>query len=183
VIDGSVPEPKRVQIVEDFQNGKYQVLIGSTALRQGVTLTAADTAIFAEQWWNPAWINQAEKRIHRADDRTLAKKTVFIRHYYAEDTIDEQIAELLRKKRQVVDAVIGGVEGSGVSFTDTGPLKGLIEKAMQYEAQMAPKAADVRKFREGGYPKPKGLNAGKVEIVSAADAGADKPAGFLAGED
>jgi SNF2 family DNA or RNA helicase len=183
VIDGSVPEPKRVQIVEDFQNGKYRVLIGSTALRQGVTLTAADTAIFAEQWWNPAWINQAEKRIHRADDRTLAKKTVFARHYYAENTIDEQIAELLRKKRQVVNAVIGGIEGSGDSFTAAGPLKGLLEAAMQYGAQMVPTAADVRKFRAGDYPRPKGLNAGKVEIVSAADAAADKPAGFLAGED
>jgi hypothetical protein len=103
---GDTPTPKRTKIKEDFQKGKIDLIIASQALTEGVTLTAADNAIFGELWLNPALVNQAEDRIHRYQpERPDAQKR--IQHLYFANTHDELIRNLLAKKEALIDAVLG----------------------------------------------------------------------------
>lgn len=175
VVTGETPPVRRDDIVEKFQNGGLDVLIGSTALRQGVTLTAADDAIFAEIWWNPAWINQAEMRIHRADDRTLAKKSVHIQHVYAENTVDEAVANTVIEKREIIDAVLGGIVGATPEAQLMQKVMGkVLKKANQIDKDdkgkliVLPTPADVKAALKGTLKAPKKLNVGEVVVGEAA---------------
>lgn len=175
VVTGETPPPRRDVIVENFQNGGLDVLIGSTALRQGVTLTAADEAIFAEIWWNPAWINQAEMRIHRADDRTLAKKSVRIQHVYAENTVDEAVANTVIEKREIIDAVLGGIVGASPEAQLMQKVMGKVlkranatDKDDKGKLIVLPTPSDMRAALKGTLKAPKKLNAGEVIVGEAA---------------
>ena len=65
-IDGDTPTPKRQELVNDFQNGEYQVAILSLlAASTGITLTRSNIILFAEMYWVPGTMLQAEDRIHR----------------------------------------------------------------------------------------------------------------------
>ena len=175
VITGETPPPRRDGIVARFQKGELDVLIGSTALRQGVTLTAADEAIFAEIWWNPAWINQAEMRIHRADDRTLAKKSVRVQHVYAENTVDEAVANTVIEKREIIDAVLGGIVGATPEAQLMQKVMGEVLKKSNKLARdesgqslITPTRAEVNAALKGTLKGPKKLNAGEVIVAEAA---------------
>lgn len=66
VITGDVSHGRREQIIEEFQNGKYDVLIATVpAANTGYTITAAKTAIFVQWDFTPGPNRQAEDRIHR----------------------------------------------------------------------------------------------------------------------
>lgn len=63
---GKVSASDRTQMEDDFQAGEIDVLVGTIkAMGVGVTLTAADTAIFIERDWTPANNEQAEDRLWR----------------------------------------------------------------------------------------------------------------------
>ncbi len=70
----------------------------------GITLTAASNVAFVEQGWTPSIMQQAEDRLHRIG------QTDCVTAWYlnAINTIDEEIAELIEKKRKIIDAVIDG---------------------------------------------------------------------------
>lgn len=63
---GEVSTEDRTEMEDEFQAGALDVLVGTiAAMGQGVTLTAADTAIFIERHWTPAMNEQAEDRLWR----------------------------------------------------------------------------------------------------------------------
>lgn len=63
---GKVSTEERTELEDQFQAGEIDVLIGTiAAMGEGVTLTAADTAIFIERHWTPAKNEQAEDRLWR----------------------------------------------------------------------------------------------------------------------
>ena len=66
-IDGSTPPGKRQQLVDYFQeNPNCKVaLLSLLAAGVGLTLTASCLVIFAEMYWNPGILVQAEDRCHR----------------------------------------------------------------------------------------------------------------------
>lgn len=66
-IDGGVPTTRRESIVDEFQSDD-DVRVALLSLRvasTGITLTAADTVLFAELLWVPSVLAQAEDRAHR----------------------------------------------------------------------------------------------------------------------
>lgn len=66
VIHGQVPGNKRAEIVEEFQKGTVDVLVGSyDTISEGLTLTAADTMILLEKSYKAARNEQVIRRIHR----------------------------------------------------------------------------------------------------------------------
>lgn len=103
VIDGKLNADKKYAAWTGFQNGDYDVVIGSSAMREGIDLFRASQGIFVERWWVPALETQAEDRMHRNGQ----KNAVTVWYPTVADTIDEHMAALAEKKRAVLDAVLG----------------------------------------------------------------------------
>ena len=81
--------------VARFQNGEVPLfLISLKAGGTGLNLTAADTVIHYDPWWNPAVERQATDRAHRIGQ----EQHVFVYKLIAEDTVEERILELQDRK-------------------------------------------------------------------------------------
>lgn len=78
-------------------------LISLKAGGTGLNLTAADTVIIFDPWWNPGVENQAVDRAHRIGQN----KTVNVYRLLTTGTIEEKIQELKEKKQQLFDALVG----------------------------------------------------------------------------
>lgn len=92
----------RAKPVDDFQSGKVPVfLISLKAGGSGLNLTAADTVIHYDPWWNPAAENQATDRAYRIGQ----DKPVFVYKMITEGTVEEKILEMQAKKQALADAL------------------------------------------------------------------------------
>ena len=66
VIHGEVRPVDRKRVVDAFQNGQIDVLVGSLdTIAEGLTLTAADMLILIETSYKPSRNQQVKRRIHR----------------------------------------------------------------------------------------------------------------------
>jgi SNF2 family DNA or RNA helicase len=77
-------------------------------------LTAADTVILADPWWNPAAEAQAADRAHRIGQ----DKPVFVWRLVAEGTVEERILALQARKRAIMSAMLDEQGQSVPSFTE-----------------------------------------------------------------
>ncbi|MFJ7283002.1 SNF2-related protein [Pseudomonas sp. NPDC099000] len=95
--------------VKDFQSGKVPLfLISLKAGGTGLNLTAADTVIHFDPWWNPAVENQATDRAYRIGQN----KPVFVYKLIARGTVEEKIQALQLEKAALAGAVLeGGTTG------------------------------------------------------------------------
>lgn len=90
----------RARPVERFQSGAVPlILISLKAGGAGINLTAADTVILFDPWWNPAVEAQAIDRAHRIGQI----KPVFVHRLIATGTIEEKILALQERKRDLAD--------------------------------------------------------------------------------
>jgi superfamily II DNA or RNA helicase len=93
---------KRGDLVDAFQSGKANIfLISLKAGGVGLNLTAADTVILYDPWWNPAIERQAMDRAHRIGQ----DKPVFVHRLIAEGTVETRIAEMQARKQALMDSV------------------------------------------------------------------------------
>ncbi len=106
-LDGSTKD--RAERIDHFQNDPTitAFLISLKAGGSGLNLTAADTVIHYDPWWNPAVEDQASDRAHRIGQ----KKVVTVYRLVAEGTIEEKILQLKEKKRALVSSVLSEDEG------------------------------------------------------------------------
>ena len=88
-IDGQTPPVKRAQLVEQFQTtpSVKVAVLSITAAGVGLTLTAANLVIFAEMFWNPGALRQAEDRAHRIGQTDR----VVVQYLVADGTVDNII--------------------------------------------------------------------------------------------
>ena len=101
-LDGSTT--KRDVVVARFQEGQAPLfLISLKAGGAGLNLTAADTVIHCDPWWNPAVEDQATDRAYRIGQ----DKPVTVVRLVARGTIEEKILSLKAKKRELSKVVIG----------------------------------------------------------------------------
>ena len=114
-LDGSSKD--RQARVENFQSdhGPPVFLISLKAGGSGLNLTAADTVIHFDPWWNPAVEDQATDRAHRIGQT----KVVTTYRLIAKGTIEEKILELGGKKRELVGAVLSEDMGGAKKLTKT----------------------------------------------------------------
>ena len=112
-LDGSTKD--RHEHVENFQSdaGPPVFLISLKAGGSGLNLTAADTVIHFDPWWNPAVEDQATDRAHRIGQTKVVTNYRLI----AKGTIEEKILELGGKKRELVGAVLSEDVGGAKKLT------------------------------------------------------------------
>jgi SWI/SNF-related matrix-associated actin-dependent regulator of chromatin subfamily A-like protein 1 len=103
---GSDTISSRQQAVDAFQSadGPQLIVCALKAASQGITLTRASNVAFLELDWTPARHDQAEDRLHRIGQDSAVTAWYLL----APETIDETMAELLQRKRGLIDAVTDG---------------------------------------------------------------------------
>jgi SNF2 family DNA or RNA helicase len=105
----------RVMPVERFQRGEVPLfLISLKAGGVGLNLTAADTVIHYDPWWNPAAENQATDRAHRLGQ----DKPVFVYKLIAAGSIEEKIVELQEQKASLADSILAEDAAGATKFSD-----------------------------------------------------------------
>jgi len=112
----------RREVVERFQKGSAPVfLISLKAGGYGLNLTAADTVVHFDPWWNPAVEAQATDRAHRiGQDRPVTVYKLITR-----GTIEEKVLRLQRRKQSVIDLAIDD-RAPMMGGLDDGDLKELL---------------------------------------------------------
>ena len=105
----------RRQVVEEFQTDPdlSVFLISLKAGGVGLNLTAAEYVFILDPWWNPAVEAQAIDRTHRIGQT----KPVFAYRMICEDTVEQRILELQKRKRDLAEAIVGGEENVLSSLT------------------------------------------------------------------
>jgi superfamily II DNA or RNA helicase len=104
----------RAAPVSRFQSGDVPLfLISLKAGGVGLNLTAADTVIHYDPWWNPAVEDQATDRAHRIGQR----KKVFVHRLVTLGTIEEKMEVLKEKKRTIVASVMDAEHGGALKLT------------------------------------------------------------------
>ena len=122
-LDGSTPARTRAERIAAFQAGRGDVfLISLKAGGVGLNLTAADYVIHMDPWWNPAAEDQASDRAHRIGQT----RPVTIYRLVTKGTIEEQIVELHRRKRDLAERLLEGADAP--ARLDAGELLELLRR-------------------------------------------------------
>ena len=110
VLDGRMSKEKRQDAVDRFQNeDKIKVFISNiVAGGVGITLTAAEVVIMNDLSFVPAHHSQAEDRAYRYGQ----KNSVLVYYPVFENTIEKIIYNILQKKKEIIDQVMGDGEYS-----------------------------------------------------------------------
>jgi len=106
-IDGSTSAKVRDSNVRAFQNKDNNIkfaVLSITACAEGLTLTASSTVIFAEMYWTPAKMMQAEDRVHRISQ----EENVDIYYLMGKDTLDDFIFQKIRSKFDLTSEILDG---------------------------------------------------------------------------
>ena len=91
----------RAKPVKAFQSGDAPLfLLSLKAGGTGLNLTAADTVIHYDPWWNPAVENQATDRAYRIGQT----KPVFVYKLIVDEGIEEAIQLLKARKAALAEA-------------------------------------------------------------------------------
>lgn len=104
-LHGGVPAARRDALVARFQESEA-VPIMVVSLRAGGTglnLTRANHVIHVDRWWNPAVEDQATDRAHRIGQH----RPVTVHTLVTAGTLEERIAAMLARKRELAEAVMG----------------------------------------------------------------------------
>jgi SNF2 family DNA or RNA helicase len=118
-LDGNTRD--RAGQVDRFQTGSVPVfLISLKAGGVGLNLTAADTVIHFDPWWNPAVEAQATDRAHRIGQKSVVTSYKLI----TRGTVEEKILSLQNRKRSLLDALVESEQPlmEGLSMTDLSDL-------------------------------------------------------------
>jgi SNF2-related domain/SNF2 Helicase protein/Helicase conserved C-terminal domain len=114
-LHGGVPVPRRDEMVARFQARDVPVfLLSLKAGGTGLTLTRATHVLHYDRWWNPAVEDQATDRAYRIGQ----DRPVQVHRLIAEGTLEDRIAALLERKRELAEAVIGSGEGWIAELSD-----------------------------------------------------------------
>jgi superfamily II DNA or RNA helicase len=105
----------RKSAIENFQDGNVNIfLVSLKAGGVGLNLTAADTVILYDPWWNPAVEEQAIDRAYRIGQ----DKPVFVYRLVASQTIEEKMDELKAKKRALAESIFDQTGKATATLTE-----------------------------------------------------------------
>ncbi|MFF0445242.1 DEAD/DEAH box helicase [Streptomyces sp. NPDC004609] len=115
LLHGGTPVAEREAMVNRFQDGEVPVfLLSLKAAGTGLNLTRAGHVVHFDRWWNPAVEAQATDRAYRIGQT----QPVQVHRLIAEGTIEDRIAGMLARKRELADSVLGSGEAALTELTD-----------------------------------------------------------------
>ena len=116
-LTGDTPTAQRGARVAQFQAGAAPIfLVSLKAGGVGLNLTAADTVIHLDPWWNPAVEQQASARAHRIGQA----RPVTVYRLVAAGSIEERLLALQARKAALADAVLGAPQPGDASLDPAG---------------------------------------------------------------
>ncbi len=102
--------------IRRFQSEEVPIfLVSLKAGGLGLNLTAADTVIHFDPWWNPAVENQATDRAHRIGQT----KRVFVYKLIVAGSIEEKILALQEKKAALAHGILSADRAGEVKFSES----------------------------------------------------------------
>ncbi|HWL37643.1 MAG TPA: DEAD/DEAH box helicase [Frankiaceae bacterium] len=114
-LHGGVPARQREDMVTRFQEGGVPVfLLSLKAGGTGLNLTRATHVIHYDRWWNPAVEDQATDRAHRIGQ----DRAVQVHKLMAEGTLEDRIADVMARKRELAESVVGAGEAWLTELSD-----------------------------------------------------------------
>ncbi|MFI0239196.1 DEAD/DEAH box helicase [Streptomyces sp. NPDC016845] len=114
-LHGGTPVAGREAMVRRFQDGEVPVfLLSLKAAGTGLNLTRAEHVVHYDRWWNPAVEAQATDRAYRIGQT----RPVQVHRLITEGTIEDRIADMLLRKQELADAVLGAGESALTELTD-----------------------------------------------------------------
>ena len=116
-LHGGVPGSKRQKIVNQFQEDSHAPPIFILTLKAGglgLNLTAANHVFHYDRWWNPAVEKQAADRIFRIGQT----RNVQIHKFVTAGTLEENIQEMLERKKHLAESIIGTDESWLATLSD-----------------------------------------------------------------
>ena len=101
---GDMNAERRSEVISTFyrEAEKRILLISMKAGNSGLTLTCANHVIIVDPFWNPYVEEQAQDRCYRISQT----REVFIHRLFVKDSVEDRIAELQNRKREMVDAAM-----------------------------------------------------------------------------
>lgn len=121
-LTGDTPPALRAETVAQFQDKHVPLMLLSLkAGGVGLNLTAADTVIHVDPWWNPAVEQQATDRAHRMGQ----DQAVTVYKLVVAGSIEERIQALQARKAALADGVLGE-DGALVSKFSAADLDALL---------------------------------------------------------
>jgi SNF2 family DNA or RNA helicase len=113
-LTGATPVRQRGEVVRRFQDKEAPIfLVSLKAGGVGLNLTAADTVIHLDPWWNPAVERQATDRAHRIGQ----DQPVFVYKLVVQGSIEERMLALQERKAALADGVLGHDAGDARKFS------------------------------------------------------------------
>jgi SWI/SNF-related matrix-associated actin-dependent regulator 1 of chromatin subfamily A len=131
LIDGSTSLKKRQEYIDAFQAGDIDFLVCSTiAMKEGVNLERADTTLFIEREWVPAYESQAAARVRRLTQESQTCHQVILS---ASDSVDEHFDRVISSKSELVKRMVDNSGDSDVSSEMVSALLEQLEVIRQWE--------------------------------------------------
>jgi SNF2 family DNA or RNA helicase len=113
---GNVPPRLRDGVIDEFRNAKDRPIMlmsyGTGAV--GLNLQFANYVFLYDRWWNPAVEDQAINRAHRIGQTG----TVHVQRFISPRTIEERVAQVLNRKRDLFSRIIDGLEPAESALTE-----------------------------------------------------------------
>uniref|UniRef100_A0A914XRH2 Transcription termination factor 2 n=1 Tax=Plectus sambesii TaxID=2011161 RepID=A0A914XRH2_9BILA len=135
-ITGKVPIPERQDRVDQFNRtdgGPVVMLLSLTAGGCGLNLVGGNHLFLVDLHWNPALERQACDRIYRMGQ----KKTVYVHKMVCDDTMEQRVLALQKKKLEMADSVLEGAASKKLNKLSLTDLKFLFDLDKRAAAQFA----------------------------------------------
>ncbi|NWY76469.1 SMAL1 protein, partial [Erithacus rubecula] len=162
-IDGSTSSAERQALCHKFQFSEKQAVavLSLTAANMGLTLSAADLVVFAELFWNPGILIQAEDRAHRIGQTS----SVNIHYLVAKGTADDYLWPMIQEKIKV----LGEAGLSETNFSETA-------ESTNYYPKTDPKQKTIYDLFQKTFSESRD-DADDILFLEAADAGCEFDSG------
>ncbi|XP_033371914.1 SWI/SNF-related matrix-associated actin-dependent regulator of chromatin subfamily A-like protein 1 isoform X3 [Parus major] len=162
-IDGCTSSAERQSLCQKFQFSEKQAVavLSLTAANMGLTLSAADLVVFAELFWNPGILIQAEDRAHRIGQTS----SVNIHYLVAKGTADDYLWPMIQEKIKV----LGEAGLSETNFSETA-------ESTNYFPKPDPKQKTIYDLFQKTFSESRD-DADDILFLEAADAGCEFDSG------